>query len=303
MYVFNFHFFHFSLWEYVGFFFPTNASTVNLFVDNSVFYSGNEKGNLNMPDEDRGDALLVPTRIAVYDDLLAAPRIVDIEPSDIASYIEHIAAKTYELAQAQGSSIPYTVIREVCENFIHAKFMEPCVSILDHGNTIRFTDQGPGIDDKERAQQPGFTSATSEMRKYIRGVGSGLPQVREYLKFSNGRLIIEDNIKAGTVVTITVDDTLHKPTPVVYRETPSQAAQRQAQQEAKLDERENDILILASDIGLIGPTEVNQQLGISISTAHRELKKLEDAGYLMTAEGSRKRMLSDKGFKLLNGQV
>ena len=127
--------------------------------------------------------------------------------------------------------------------------------------------------------------------------------MREYLKFSNGRLIIEDNIKAGTVVTITVDDTLHKPTPVVYRETPSQAAQRQAQQEAKLDERENDILILASDIGLIGPTEVNQQLGISISTAHRELKKLEDAGYLMTAEGSRKRMLSDKGFKLLNGQV
>ena len=156
-----------------------------------------------MADEDRGDALLVPTRIAVYDDLLAAPRIVDIEPSDIASYIEHITAKTYELAQAQGSSIPYTVIREVCENFIHAKFMEPCVSILDHGNTIRFTDQGPGIDDKERAQQPGFTSATSEMRKYIRGVGSGLPQVREYLKFSNGRLIIEDNIKAGTVVTIT----------------------------------------------------------------------------------------------------
>ena len=86
-----------------------------------------------MPDEDRGDALLVPTRIAVYDDLLAAPRIVDIEPSDIASYIEHIAAKTYELAQAQGSSIPYTVIREVCENFIHAKFMEPCVSI-QHGD-------------------------------------------------------------------------------------------------------------------------------------------------------------------------
>ena len=62
---------------------------------------------------------ITSTRIAVYDDFLSAPRIVDIEPSDIARYIEEISSKTYELAQQKGSSIPYTVIREVCENFIH----------------------------------------------------------------------------------------------------------------------------------------------------------------------------------------
>lgn len=251
----------------------------------------------------KAPSAMYAARIAVYDDMLSTPRVIVIEPQDVRTYLEETTNTVYQCMKEQGGHISLMVIREIVENFIHAHFAEPIISILDGGDTIRFADQGPGIDDKERAQQPGFTSATSEMRKYIRGVGSGLPQVREYLKFSNGRLIIEDNIKAGTVVTITVDDTLHKPTPVVYRETPSEAAQRQAQQEAKLDERENDILILASDIGLIGPTEVNQQLGISISTAHRELKKLEDAGYLMTAEGSRKRMLSDKGFKLLNGQV
>ena len=116
-------------------------------------------------------------RIAVYDDLLSAPRIVEIQPADAAHYIDSIASTTYELAAQQGGVIPYTVIREVSENFIHAKFKEITVSILDKGCTIRFADQGPGIENKERAQLPGFSSATAEMKDYIRGVGSGLPIV------------------------------------------------------------------------------------------------------------------------------
>ena len=38
------------------------------------------------------------------------------------------------------------VIREIVENFVHAHFAEPIISILDGGDTIRFADQGPGID-------------------------------------------------------------------------------------------------------------------------------------------------------------
>lgn len=228
--------------------------------------------------------------------MLSAPRIIDIEPTDIAEYIEQIAAKTYEFAQQKGSKIPYTVIKEVCENFIHAEFKEPCVSILDSGNTIRFTDQGPGIEDKERAQLPGFTSATTEMRRYIRGVGSGLPTVKDYLRFSNGRLIIEDNIKAGTVVTITVDDNTHQPTPVVYRETTHPTASSFVE----IEDREYDILVLASELGLIGPTEVNQNLGISIATAHRTLNKLESKGMLKKTENGKKRMLTDLGLASLD---
>jgi hypothetical protein len=244
---------------------------------------------------------MVPTRIAVYDDMLSAPRIVDIEPTDPISYIEQIAAKTYELAQQQGSSIPYTVIREVCENFIHAQFKEPCVSILDGGNTIRFTDQGPGIADKERAQLPGFTSATSEMRKYIRGVGSGLPTVREYLRFTNGRLIIEDNIKEGTVVTIAVDPNSRQSAPVVYREVPDKQPSAKIPPVLNLKDRDYDILALASEMGLIGPTEVNQNLGISLATAHRALNHLEEQGLVETTD-SHKRMLTDLGARVLNEQ-
>lgn len=249
-----------------------------------------------MEEGEHNSLTFTPTRIAIYDDALAAPRTVDIEPTDISQYIEQIASKTYEFAQQKGSSIPYTVIKEVCENFIHADFREPCISILNNGNTIKFTDQGPGIIDKERAQLPGFTSATTEMRKYIRGVGSGLPTVREYLRFSNGRLIIEDNIRKGTVVTIQVDGDKPRQEPVVYREIPK----HEEVSSEELSEREYNILILTQEMGLIGPTEVKQNLDISLATGHRELERLEEKGLIKKTENGKKRMLTNRGLALLS---
>ena len=297
-----------------------------------------------MTEEDVDARKLAPTRIAIYDDLLSAPRVVDIQPCEVGQYIEKIAAQTYDFAQGAGSTIPYTVIREVCENFIHARFQDPCVSILDHGNTIRFTDQGPGIPDKERVQLPGFTSATTEMRQYIRGVGSGLPTVKEYLRFSNGRLIIEDNIKAGTVVTITVDGSRQQPTPVVYREQQQtgmaplqqprqggpayqsgmpygQEGWQQSQQGgmrpyqqpnqmqqgfggqsamATLDDRSSEVLLLANELGVIGPTDIKNNLDIPLATASRVLDDLESHGYLEKG-ANRKRSLTQLGMQYLNG--
>ena len=143
-----------------------------------------------------------PARIAVYDDAAAAPRVVVVEPKDVRAYLEEITLQVTQLAQGQGGTIPFMVIREIVENFIHAYFMEPTISILDHGNTIRFSDQGPGIAQKERALQYGTTSATEEMRRYIRGVGSGLPYAQQYMVDKGGSLRIDDNIAGGTVVTI-----------------------------------------------------------------------------------------------------
>ena len=110
----------------------------------------------------------------------------------------------YEQSHGAGGTIPYTVIREVSENFIHARFKEVVVSILDKGNTIRFADHGPGIPSKEKAQMPGFSSAVEPMKNYIRGVGSGLPIVREYLESSHGTITIEDNLGTGAVVTVSL---------------------------------------------------------------------------------------------------
>ena len=70
-------------------------------------------------------------RIAQYDDLRSAPRITEIQPAPTADFIEHLASKIYEQAKMAGGTIPYTVIREVSENFIHARFAEIIVSILE----------------------------------------------------------------------------------------------------------------------------------------------------------------------------
>ncbi len=141
-------------------------------------------------------------RIALYDDMLSAPRVTIIEPAPTGEFIETLASRVYEQAKEAGGTIPYTVIREVSENFIHARFREATVSILEGGNTVRFADQGPGIPWKDRAQLPGFSSATEPMKSYIRGVGSGLPIVKEYLEFTHGTITIEDNLGTGSVVTI-----------------------------------------------------------------------------------------------------
>ena len=42
------------------------------------------------------------------------------------------------------------------------------------------------------------------MKNYIRGVGSGLPIVREYLESSHGTITIEDNLGTGAVVTVSL---------------------------------------------------------------------------------------------------
>jgi len=133
-------------------------------------------------------ALPIPTRarVAVYEAAGSAPRVEEVSSMDIGEYIEALASRVYELARERGGDIPYTVIREVSENLIHADFTEPVVSILDDGATVRFADQGPGISDKERAVLPGYTTAKTRMKHHIRGVGSGLPIVMDYLSISGG---------------------------------------------------------------------------------------------------------------------
>jgi hypothetical protein len=182
------------------------------------------------------DTLIITTRarIAVYDDMLAAPRVVDVEPAPVVEFIETIATKTYELSHAQGGSLPYMVIREIAENFIHAHFTECTVSILDGGNTLRFSDQGPGIEKKSLVLQPGISSATTSMKRFIKGVGSGFPVVREYLGHSHGFLSIEDNAAAGTVITLVLGDTAQNTTVLHQQNQPTHSTQKGFYKEAIL---------------------------------------------------------------------
>lgn len=253
-------------------------------------------------------------RIAVYDALSAAPRVVDVEPAPVDEFIESLSSRIHELSRSEGGSVPYTVIREVAENFIHADFAEPVVSILDSGSTIRFADQGPGIADKERALLPGFTTAAGEMKRYIRGVGSGLPIVRDFLVHSGGSLAIEDNLGVGSVVTIYSGHSRRSASvpspsaPILARENASppietqQASFDAAEEPApvarpRLSVRQKNVLALVLESGLAGPSLVSKELGVGISTAYRDLAMLEEVGLIASDAG--KRTLTPEGLTYL----
>ena len=232
--------------------------------------------------------VLNPARVAVYDDPLIAPRIITVPPTTTTEFIQNLAVCIDEQARRLGGKISYTVILEVTENFIHAQFREIVVSILDGGNTIRFTDQGPGIADIQKAIRPGFTSAIEPMKHYIRGVGSGLPIVHDWVELKNGHITIDSNIGNGAAVTISL-----------VEEEPESTGSNQAAAVAQgLSERERLILRQFRGAEALGVTDLANLTGIGPSGVSYQLRKLEEAG-LLRANSQKKREATSLGKEVL----
>ena len=225
--------------------------------------------------------ITTPARIAIYDSLKTAPRVIQVQGGPTHEYIEHIASLTYKNAKEAGGMIPYTVIREVSENFIHANFNEVVVSIFDQGNTIRFADQGPGIKNKDLVQEPGFSSAIEPMKRYIRGVGSGLPIVKDYLSTSHGHIEIKDNVNQGSVVTISL---------VASRTTDEEI---EAAQIPDLTENEVAVLKALLPNNTLGVSEVSKATDIAVASVHTAFSKMEEAG--LVEKVNKKRTLTPRG--------
>lgn len=244
-------------------------------------------------------AVRYAARIAVYDDKSAAPRVVLVEPKDVRSYLDEIAATVNQLAHEQGGKIPFMVMREIVENFIHAHFVAPTISIMDNGNTIRFSDQGPGIKEKNRALEFGTSSATEEMKSFIRGVGFGLPYAQQYMVEKGGSLTLEDNISGGTIVTLSTrrSKDAHIQTlptqenteeaPVNHQEQSiSRASHTVSQQPVTqlpnlvLTDRAKLVLQYLSEHEWVGATELTSAYGLSTPTWSRELKSLVNIGII-----------------------
>ena len=239
-------------------------------------------------------------RIAVYDDKAAAPRVVLVEPKDVRAYLDEIAATVNRLAQELGGQIPVMVMREIVENFIHAHFVAPTISIMDNGNTIRFSDQGPGIKEKNRALEFGTSSATEEMKSFIRGVGFGLPYAQQYMVEKGGSLTLEDNISGGTIVTLstrrskdahiqtlpTQEETEDSPSitqePAAYQSITLPVSEKIAPQlpNLVLTDRAKLVLQYLSEHEWVGATELTTTFGLSTPTWSRELKSLVNIGII-----------------------
>lgn len=263
-----------------------------------------------------GSSPTTRARVAVYEQAASAPRVIDVEPAPIGEYIDGLASLVHRLAAELGGRIPYTVIREVTENLIHAHFTDPVISILDNGDTVRFADRGPGICDKHKAVLPGYTTATAEMRSFIRGVGSGLPIVNEFLALAGGRLSVEDNLGCGTVVTISLArnrssrsartgkgaPSVPGPDRSLWEEPAGPRSTDSADDEIGLPEglpalttRQKQVLALVMDAGIAGPSLVARELGVGVSTAYRDLASLEELGLIESEAG--KRRLSERGLE------
>ncbi len=236
-------------------------------------------------------------RMAIYDSPLASPQVISLSAEDFNQLVGDLAARAHSYARDRGGRIPFVVIKEIVENLIHALFKDAVVTIMDDGNTIRISDQGPGIRDKERAFLPGFTTATREMRRFIKGVGSGLPVAREQLGFLGGQISIEDNLERGTVVTLQVG-------PPKDAATPHPAAPAPAKPDGviplrRLTERQRKVLLLIAELGSAGPSTIAKELGISQSTAFRELGALQRM-HLLAPRRPGKRTLTEEGIAYMD---
>lgn len=224
--------------------------------------------------------------IAIYDDFLSDPRIIKVPPNNTRDFIGELSSKIYEYSSLKGGKFSFSVIRQLTENLIHSQFCEIVVSILDNGNCIKFSDQGPGIKDKNKALLPGFSSATKEMKKYIDGVGSGLPIALEYLNAINGKLVIEDNLNHGTVVTLTLNNHSNK--------------LNSSNQKLNIDisQRGYSILSIMKNEDLYGVKDLSEILSIPQSSIHNELNKLQSLK-LIKKVGT-KRVISQEGLLFIN---
>ena len=233
-------------------------------------------------------------RVAIYDSPLAAPQVESVRGEEFHVLVGELAARTYAICRERGGRIPFIVIREIMENLIHAYFRNATVTVLDDGNTIRISDGGPGIRDKTRALQPGFSTATREMRRFIRGVGSGLPVASEQLQFLGGSLLIEDNLERGTVITLRV---AREPAPAIVQ--PEVERDRPSRPTVEVSSRQKKVLLLIAELGAAGPTLIAKELDISHSTAYRELQALQTL-HLVTGKGRGVRTLSEEGIAFLD---
>jgi DNA-binding transcriptional ArsR family regulator len=148
------------------------------------------------------------------------------------------------------------------------------------------------VQHKDRAMEFGFSGATPEALRDIRGVGAGLGIARAEAEKVGGTVTIEDNIGGGTVATISVtgDADSRK------EREPSQPARRYLDGVPRMNisERQQKVLITVLECGEVGPSTVAEQLEISVSTAYRDLSVLEEHGLVITDE-SGKRVISPLG--------
>ena len=243
----------------------------------------------------------VGVRIAVYTGG-GTPEITEVSASDPGSATRKFTRFVSEKVREAGGRVPEESIREVVENLIHAGYQGVVISVLEDGNVVRVSDKGPGVENKSRAMEFGFSGAVPGALGGIRGVGAGLGIARAAAEKAGGTLTIEDNIGGGTVATISTagEEAVteeEKPAP-----PPPQRRYPDGVPRMNISERQQKALITVLECGEVGPSTVADRLEISVSTAYRDLSVLEEHGLVM-ADESGKRLITPLGRDLVEAII
>lgn len=242
-------------------------------------------------------------RVAVHGLATEPPLVTTLGPAAPRDLLDQVAAAVIAAAR-----VPAAAIREVVDNTVHAAFAGVLVTVTDAGATVVVADRGAGIDDPELARQPGVTTATDRERTIIRGAGAGLAIAGAALRAAGGSLELRANLGRGTLAILAVErggpaaGTTTNPAPAfgVPRGPAGTEGRRATEWSDRLTvtERQRRCLALLADLDGAGPGRVAGELGLSTSTAHRELVTLERRG-LVDSTPSGRRRLSARGTALL----
>lgn len=255
----------------------------------------------NRTHRNEGDAG-IGIKIAVYPKS-GEPEVSEVSAASPRAASEKFSRLIMDKVRDSGGRVPEEALRELIENLVHAEFRGVVVSVLEDGNVVRISDKGLGIEHKERAFEFGFSGATPEAVREIRGVGAGLGIARAAAEKAGGTVEVEDNIGGGTVATVSVREAVEEKEdgklpvrPVLQRKYPD------AVPKMNISERQEKVLITVLECGEVGPSSVAEKLEISVSTAYRDLSVLEEHG-LVAGDESGKRIITPLGRDLIENIV
>ena len=246
---------------------------------------------------EESDQAGVGVRIAVYP-RGGEPEVTEVAAANPGSAAPKFTRFVMDKVQEVGGKVPESAVREVVENLIHAGYRGVVISILDDGNVVRVSDKGPGVENKQRAVEFGFSGAAPEALDQIRGVGAGLGIAREAAGRAGGTVTIEDNLGGGTVTTILVSGEPPTGGEAVPARMPPPRRYPDGVPRMNISERQQKVLLTVLECGEVGPSTVADRLEISVSTAYRDLSVLEEHGLAM-ADESGKRLISPLGRDLV----
>jgi Histidine kinase-, DNA gyrase B-, and HSP90-like ATPase len=250
-----------------------------------------------------GPETCLSARLAIYRDGEPGPKVEEVQGTGPEELIHKLCTAAEAVIRDLGANLPQPALRALIENLLHAGFESTTVSVLDGGRTVRVADRGPGIADKRRALEPGYSSAGAAERRIIAGVGSGLAVAARQAEMWGGRLEITDNLGGGTVVTLAFagaagDARVERSEPILAGLVDSRPPN--TDRPSELSDNGKRVLLLLAELGGAGIDTICDELRISTLVAGSELDSLRRLGLLDQSDRSHV-VLTPAGLGYLDG--